>query len=386
MSKEAFSVVVIGGGVIGTSVAYYLAKEGVDVALVERGGLCSGTSKACDGFIALENKTTGPNLQLALRSIKLYEELAGELDHNIEYRQCGGLLLAKTEEELDSLRILKEELKQAGLETELVDRSDLRMMESALSSEIIGGLHSPSDGQVNPMKATLELARASQKYGAKIFTYEGVCGIIKIKDSISSVVTNSKTIHTKFVVNASWVWAPLIGEMVGLNIPVVPRQGQLLVTEKVPPLLNKVMLAAGYLTVKYGDRGREELGVSFAGEQTKDGGILIGSSRQFVGYSTRVELRVIKAIAHEAISFIPRLKDIHCIRTYAGLRPYTPDHLPILGKVDEIEGFIIAAGHEGDGVALAPITGKLIAELITKGKTSISLDRFNLARFKKGDI
>ena len=116
-------------------------------------------------------------------------------------------------------------------------------------------------------------------------------------------------------------------------------------------------------------------------DQTSSGNLLLGSTREFVGFDKRTTYEGITNILRNTSKIIPRLKNMHIIRSFAGLRPYTPDGLPILGKIQDIEGFIMAAGHEGDGMALSPITGELIAELIDTGKTRISLDHFRLERF-----
>ena len=197
----------------------------------------------------------------------------------------------------------------------------------------------------------------------------------------AAVTTPQGLIGTETVVNAAGIYAPEIGKMVGLDIPITPRRGQLLVTEALPAFLTRCLLSAGYIAAKYdpGLTEGETWGISV--EQTGNGNVLLGSTREFVGFDKRTTPDAVKRIASETTRIIPRLKDAHVIRAFAGLRPYTSDGLPILGKVSSLEGFVMAAGHEGDGIALSPITGQVIAELIVDGKPSIPLDPFSLERF-----
>jgi len=169
----------------------------------------------------------------------------------------------------------------------------------------------------------------------------------------------------------------------------MPRKGQILVTEPVERILKTIVADASYLGVKQGIEGLEpdteearKLGLSFTAEQTKDGNILLGSTREYAGFDTETTPEAIKTIARNAVEFLPRVSELDVIRSFAGLRPYSPDGLPILGTVKGIRGFYLATGHSGDGISLAPITGKLIAELVLDGETSMDISPFSLSRFK----
>ncbi len=378
--------VVIGGGVIGNSIAYYLAKYGVDTLLIERKDLAAGTSGACDGFIFLQSKKPGFDLRLALESTRLYENLADELSYDIEYRKCGGMILIETEEQLKAIIELVDGQRKTGLDVKLMRIP--QELEPILSGHIIGATHSPLDAQVNPFKVVLGFAQGAKRKGAQILTHMEVQAIrtrtVRGELKVDSVITERGEIKTNTVINAAGVHAPVIAKMVGLDLPIIPRRGQVLVTEPLPDLVTSLLVDAEYITLKLAPdhRGTDGLGLGFTLEQTASGNLLIGSTREFVGYDRRTTYHGIKAITQNVLRIAPALKEVNIIRSFAGLRPYTPDGLPILGKLRGVEGFIVAAGHEGDGIALAPITGKLIAELVVKGKPSISLDEFGLERFK----
>jgi sarcosine oxidase subunit beta len=376
-------VVVIGGGIIGTSVAYYLAKANHDVVLLEREDLASGASGACTSTIWLQSKQIGIHLKMALESVKLYDTLAEELDYDIEYRKSGGMIVIEKDEEMKTYAEFVKRQRAAGLDVELLDISEARKLQPALSEKLAGSTYSPMDRHVNPLRVTFGLARAIKKYGGKIYTDTEVKDVIVEKCRVKWVVANCGNIKTDIVVNAAGVDAPIIGNMVNLKIPITPVKGQELVTEPVPPLLRYPMLSTGYMVLKSPSYFKDS-SARFAGlvaEQTVNGNILLGTIREKGVWDKNTTAKGIKAIAQETVKIVPALKDVCVIRTFAGLRPETPDGLPILGTVDGLDGFIMACGHGGDGIALAPITGKIIAELVTEGKPSISLEELSHSRF-----
>jgi glycine/D-amino acid oxidase-like deaminating enzyme len=175
-----------------------------------------------------------------------------------------------------------------------------------------------------------------------------------------------------------------------LEIPVKPRQGQMLVSERTFPVARRKVMEFGYMMAKFegGNYARnvtsemEKFGVALVFEPTEAQNFLIGSSRRFVGADTSCDVRVLRAMAQRAIRFFPAIKDINVIRSYAGLRPYTPDHLPIISKT-QVGGFYVAAGHEGDGIGLSLITGKLVTQMICGDPLAINVDPLKLSRFQK---
>jgi len=373
--------VIIGGGVIGSSIAYYLAKKRIKIILLEKDGIASGTSSACEGLVFLQSKKPGVHLKLALESSKKFSNLKEELNYDIEYRNNGGMVIIENNEELKAMKIFVEEQRNIGLDVSLLDRDRAKEKEPALSQDILGSTYSPLDAQVNPMYLSFAFISSARNLGAEIYTHTEVTGIRLKSNRINSIETTIGEIKTDIVINAAGIYAPEIGRMVSLDIPIKPRRGQLLVTESVPRILNGVLISAKYIAAKFNPSLAETEGEGISIEQTVSGNILIGSTREFVDFNKNITPEGINSIAKHIIILFPQLKEINIIRTFAGLRPYTPDGLPILGKVEEIEGFIMAAGHEGDGIALSPITGDLIAELVVDGKTTIPLNEFRLERF-----
>jgi glycine/D-amino acid oxidase-like deaminating enzyme len=374
-------IVIIGGGVIGTSIAYHLARRNLRVTLLERGDLAAGSSGACDGLVFLQSKKPGIHLELALQSRRRFEALARRLPVPIEFKACGGLVLIETESEMAAMAQFVQAQRQIGLEVALLDAAQLRRLEPHLSHHLLGATHSPMDGQVNPIALTLGFALGARALGARVITGTAVSAIETTNGRVSAVITNAGRIETEVVVNAAGAHAPDIGRLVGLAIPIEPRRGQIIVSEARPPMIRHCMISAQYIAAKFNPEIARGNGEGISIEQTESGNFLLGSTREFVGFDRRTTTGGLRSIAGRTGAILPALARTNVIRAFAGLRPYTPDGLPILGPVAAVPGFIMAAGHEGDGIALSPITGDLIAQLIATGTSDIALDAFHLSRF-----
>jgi len=384
-SRQHPDVIVIGGGVIGSSIAYHLARQKVSVLLLEMGGLASGSSGACDGFVTLQSKKPGIHLELAFASLELYPALAAELPLDIEFEQNGCLVVIEGQRELEVMRDFARRRSRNGIEVRLLDGQQARELEPVLADDICGATFNEKEGQVNPIKLTLGLARGAEQLGACIKTGQEVVGLLGKSGKVLGVKTKTAEYRAAKVVNAGGVLAPSIGRMSWLELPIKPRRGQLLVTEAVEPQLTRALLSSRYIAAKFDPEIAAQSGGGCAIEQTASGNFLLGSTREFVGYDRGTSLQGLKTIADRTSQIIPRLKEFKVIRSFAGLRPYTPDGLPILGPVPGLEGLYISAGHEGDGIALAPITGRLMAQLITQSELDFPLDAFNIERFAAGD-
>jgi len=388
MNKTA-EVVIIGGGLIGSSVAYYLAKKKVPAVLIERKeGLCSGASGANQGGCPLQ-LFTSPVLELITESLKLYKNLAEEIDYDIEYYNSGCLIGSVDEKQRPALEKHSLAFQQKGFDVRIVEGKEIQELEPVLGKDVVVGVEEEYSSLVNPFKVTHGFARAAQKMGAEFILSAGVKDIETSRGRVTAVITDKGAIKTDVVVNAAGAWSSEIGRMVGLDIPVIPQRGQVIVTDSLP--FNRrwrYILDADYLTIAF-DAGkvakskdtRIRLGVAGSYAQADSGNWTIASSRDFAGFDNKVTMHALSYMAERAIKFMPRFKDVNFIRAYAGLRPFCyTDGLPILGKVDNPSGFVIATGHAGEGVALAPITGKLISELITEDKTSMPIDAFAFSR------
>lgn len=376
-------VVVIGGGIVGVCCAYFLSRAGVKVHLVERGCLASGASGACEGNILQWDKPAGIMLKLGMASAALYDALAPDLPLDIEYAKKGSILVAEFPEELEATRQLVRTMQGEGVACQFMNLKELRELEPKLAEDLAGGALFPDDAQVQPMRAVFAFAAAAKSQGAVIQPFTTVERIEVVNGRVVSVHTSAGRIPTAVVINAAGVWSRAVGDMVGVDVPVLPRKGHIVVTERVANIVRRKMMEAGYTHTVESDSGG--LSIAAVVESTASGNILLGSSREIVGFDRMVNPEVIRAIVVRAIRFFPALAHIHAIRSYAGLRPFTPDHLPIIGESDAVEGFYIATGHEGTGICFGPITGKLISQLVTAKVTDLPVaellpGRFGLAR------
>jgi glycine/D-amino acid oxidase-like deaminating enzyme len=389
--KVSADVVVIGGGVIGTAVTYYLSYLGADVLLLEKGELGSGTSSACDGFVILQSKSPGVHLQLGLASAHLYRNLAAELDWDIEYNPCGGLIVIERSDELPAMKTFMHKQQSIGLDVGLLSCEDVRRLEPNVAPHVAGATYSSLDSQVNPLQVVLGFAKAATRQGARLHQGTAALSLVRKNGRIEKVVIPGGCIYADSVVLCTGVYtAPLLAPL-GLELPLRPRRGQLVVTEPAPPLIRHIFLCARYIAAKYhpellaaAEDDALRLGVGLALEQTAAGTLLVGSTREFVDWDTTTTLEGVRTVLRHAANIIPALNKLNIIRTFAGLRPYTPDGLPYLGLMPGIDNLYVAVGHEGDGIALAPITGKLMAELVTSGQTSIPLHEIAPDRFSQG--
>lgn len=387
METKHCDVVVIGGGIVGAAIAYYGAKSGLEITVLERNQLASGTSSRCDGNILAIDKDPGFDSLMSLESQKLVHQLSKDLEIPFEYRNPGSILVCESEEEMEAAEKWVQQQVDAGLDFKMLDKNDLKNESDYFADDLLGGLECKTDATVNPYMLTFSMFHDAQKMGATIHTHTNVTNITYRNDQSYDIETNNGLFTAKKVVNACGVWSPYIGEMLGIDIPIKPRKGQIIVASRQQPVGLRKVMEFGYLISKFGgerivDPLTEKYGVALVFEPTEAQNFLIGSSRQFVGFDTRVDHRVTREIAKRAIRFYPKMKDMLMIRTYAGLRPWTEDHLPIISQVDELPGFYIAAGHEGDGISLAMITGKLIEEMINESETTIPIEPLSINRFK----
>jgi len=381
MSSKSPHVIIIGGGVIGTSIAFHLARQKVQVTLIDAGDLASGSSGACDGLVFMQSKKPGIHLRLAIESLKRFESLQNELPFDIEFRKTGGLVVIETNTEYQAMETYVKEQQNIGLDVQLLDTALTLEKEPFLSPSIIGAAYSPLDAQVNPINLTLGFAMAAKKNQAKIMTNVSITGILVTGNQVTGVETTMGKINADLVVNAAGSMAGLVSQMVDLNIPIKPRRGQIVVTHAGKPVLKQCLISAKYIAAKYDPAlaGMSDQGISM--EQTDNGNLLLGSTREFVGFNKENTLQGIRKIIQQTAAVLPALENFKVIRTFAGLRPYTPDGLPVLGPVKSLDGFFMAAGHEGDGIALSPITGALMTQAISGKEPAFCLDPFSPERF-----
>lgn len=372
--------VVVGAGVVGAACAYYLALAGVAAVVVERAGVAGGTTGAGEGNILVSDKLPGPELALALLSNRLWREAGVELGPDIELEPKGGLVVSADEPTQGALLDLAAEQRFAGVETESLAADRLRDLEPRIATDLAGGVLYPQDMQVQPMLAAARMLRLARERGARLLTGAEVIGIETAGDAVSAVRTSRGVIATRVVVNAAGTWGAEVAAFAGVEMPVLPRRGFILVTEPLPPLIRHKVYTAEYVAnVASGEAGLE---MSTVVEGTASGTILIGASRERVGFDRALSVQVLSELARGATRLFPFLRGVRAIRSYLGFRPYCPDHLPVIGPDPRVAGLFHACGHEGAGVGLAQATGRLVADGVVGRSSEVSLEPFSPGRFE----
>ncbi|MER6472538.1 NAD(P)/FAD-dependent oxidoreductase [Streptomyces collinus] len=370
-------VVVVGAGMVGAACALYAARAGLDVRVVDRGAVAGGTTGAGEGNLLVSDKEPGPELELALLSGRLWASLAGELGAAVEYEPKGGVVVARTPGTLDALAGFAAGQRAAGVTAEPVGPDELRELEPHLAPGMAGGVRYPQDAQVMPALAAAHLLRAS---GARLHTGRAVTGVLRTPDgAVLGVRTAQGDIHAPAVVNAAGTWGGELAAPAGAALPVLPRRGFVLVTEPLPRMVRHKVYAADYVADVASDSAA--LRTSPVVEGTAAGPVLIGASRERVGFDRSLSLRAVRALAVGAIGLFPFLERVRALRTYAGFRPYLPDHLPAIGPDPRLPGLYHACGHEGAGIGLSTGTGLLIAQALTGKTPDLDLAPFRPERF-----
>jgi glycine/D-amino acid oxidase-like deaminating enzyme len=380
---SAPDVVVVGAGVVGSACALAAARRGLRVAVVDKGAIAGGTTGAGEGNLLVSDKSPGPELDLAQLSLRLWRDVCSEVEAStgggFEFEVKGGLVVAATVTGLAALRDLAARQRQAGVTTVEVVASDLPDHEPHLAPDLAGGVLYPQDAQLQPMLATARLLQAARRHGAIVRTGVRVTGFLRSGEQVTGIRTTAGDLAAGAVVNAAGTWSGDLAALAGVDVPVLPRRGVVLVTQPLPPLVRHKVYAAEYVADVASDAAGLES--SAVVEGTPAGTILIGASRERVGFQRGMPLPVVRRLAAQAVRLFPRLADAALLRTYSGLRPYCPDHLPVLGADPRVPGLFHACGHEGAGVGLAAATGHLLAQALTGERPDVELAPFRPQRF-----
>jgi glycine/D-amino acid oxidase-like deaminating enzyme len=404
--KDHAEITIIGGGIIGTAMAYYLAKEGRDVSLVEKRFLASEASGANGGgsggygaglHVDLEKYRFSQIRELGRQ---LYSKLSDELGLDIEYRHSGGLTLIRPRE-MEVFQKIYDSYIDAGLNVKLLSPPEARRIEPELKGDIGGAVFASDRVHINPYRIVQGYGEtARSRYNVKLYTNTAVTGIRLNKDRVEAVETDRGTISTKIVINAAGAWSSRIGAMAGCEVPIIPRRGQVFVTQAVPKRLNyfigivEATIARTNLeTMEMQDTPDRPTIVdgqvqyrNLYGRQTAGGQILFGGRSEMVGLNKQVTRQGLSSIMSHVLEFFPGFEDMLVVRTWAGSMPYTPDGKPILGPAPGVEGFYLATGLCGGGLGTGAVLGRLMTNLINHGERPGLFDDTSITRFSKNTL
>ena len=374
--------IVIGAGIVGASSALSLTNAGLKVLVIDRGAVSSGTTGAGEGNILVSDKDPGPELTLALRSRDLWFEMQEDVGDSFELEAKGGVVVARHDD--GPLMKLAGEQSEHGVLTQKLDHTSLHELEPYLHPEFHSGVLYSQDAQCQPMLAAAHVIRTVIKRGGAFISQARVTRIIVENGSVAGIETTQGIFRAPIIVNATGTWAGELAKMAGSDLPIAPRKGFILVTEPTGKYVFHKVYDSDYVTnVASSDA---DLQTSTVVEGTRSGTILIGASRERIGFDGSMNYEILRRLAAQATSLFPVLRDVQLLRAYRGFRPYAPDHLPVIGEDAKVRGLWHSAGHEGAGIGLAPGSAALITDAILGRQSFMDGSPFSPHRFAKVSV
>ena len=374
--KSKVDVAVIGGGIIGLYTAYELAKRGVEnIAVYEKNYLGSGSTFRCGTGIRQQFGDEA-NIRMMKRAVEKWTTLGEEMGFPaFKMAQTGYLFLLYDEKEVEQYKKNVALQNSHGVPSKIISPEEAREIVPGLDiSEVIAASWTPTDGKANPFLAVYGLSRALKRMGVEINEYTEVQDIMVKDGAVEGVKTAKGEVKADIVLNAANAWAKIFNEKLGINIPIEPYKHQGIVSEpfkkgEIKPMVISFKHGGAYLT------------------QKANGGIIGGIALKYgPTWDITPTYDFLREVAKNFTRIIPALKYITIIRQWAGYYAETPDHNAAIGKIKEIDGYYLAAGFSGHGFMLAPAVAEGMAELITKGSSSLPLDFYDPYRFQRGEL
>lgn len=394
-SSNDTDILIIGGGIAGSSTAFHLAEQGRDVILLERGEIASEASGQNMGGLGGSGWGNNPNLlsYLTAGSVEIFKHIQIDMGYDIEFRLSGTLTAIHTEEQYEYYQDDVASQRNNGYEIELFSAREARAIEPEANGELSGYMYRPQRGQADPVKTTRAFAHAAEVAGATINTGQNVVSITPMSAGGYSIQTESSEFRCQTLVLATGAWCGPVGEMLGIKIPIVPIRGQMWATESLP---TRVLHTIGStissytwsksngsddvtppnLTHKNGRRMTRHL----YGRQRKNGEIVFGGDRESLGYNTTPDPAGIEVNRGHAAEVIPLVASLPIARSWAGLMPFSLDGSPIIGKIPIRDNLFIVSGLASSGFGRGPMAGKLAADYIHSGNMTHVLAEADPAR------
>lgn len=371
--RSTVDVLIVGGGVIGCAIAYNLRKLGIAVTVVDTGEIGAEASSAAAGLLAPLGSLSGPGplADLLLASWSMFPALVPELEEvsgiHLAYERSGSLRVVRNPNNVANLRKRMQAWQPLGLEMQWLTGDEARQREPLLAPDISGAIFAPEESQLSAPRVVKAFARAAANLGAELYPHHKVIGVNAHANNITEIrLSEGTAIGCKHVIVATGAWTCDMGDLLDIALPVIPQRGQVLTLKQptAPMALKHIIFGeAIYLAAK------------------NDGTILVGATKEEAGFEKHLTAGGVAWLLMTAIRLLPGLSGAAIDQMWAGLRPKTPDNLPILGKAPGWQNVTLAAGHGSIGVALSAITGKSIAELVVTGNVPSLLAPFSAERF-----
>ncbi|MCC0014001.1 MAG: FAD-binding oxidoreductase [Hoeflea sp.] len=384
-TRTPSTVIVVGSGIVGAGTAYFLAKRGVAVQLLDAAAPAAEATGAADGAVSVASKRPGPMMQAALAGVALYRELAQAGLFADIFKTRSTFIIASSNEECTVLTSHADALAGAGVRVERLGAAMLRERFPALSSNAMMAVEVHDEGHAIGYQIVHRLLTAS---GTLVSRRTPVEGLVTAPDGrrIVAIATPQGNIHADAVVIAAGNGS---GKLLGLEQILTPRKGQLLITERAPAL-NAAMagsiMSGRYLLSKGSQpagNGKPARGLGLVIDPLSTGQFLIGGTREDHGDRRTNDIDAVSHILADAVALVPELAGVRLLRSFAGVRTAVADSLPLIGRVPGLENAYVATGFEGDGICLGPITGKVMSELVCGESPCIDIAPFDPARFPR---
>ena len=358
MSARRADAIIVGAGIVGAACAVALARDGLRVLVIEAGGAALGTTAAGMGHVVVMDDSP-EQLALTRYSQSLWRAQDETVSAASELDWCGTVWVAEDETQFEALPAKQQLYRDHGIETEVLDETSLIEAEPHLRRGLPGGLLVPSDGVIYQPAATIALLARARTMGAEVLEGTPVEDIVPC-----GVRYGIDTLRADIVVNAAGAAAASLTP----QLPVIPRKGHLVITERYPGFCRHQVAELGYLASAHVMTSES---VAFNVQPRSTGQVMVGSSRELVGWDASMNRRVLGRMIARACEFMPALADLATVRTWTGFRPATPDKLPLIGRWPDVPGLWVAAGHEGLGITQSLGTAALLADLVAGREPAI---------------
>ena len=365
-------IVIVGGGIVGASCAYFLAERGAEVLLVEAGRIGREASGVNAGGVRQQARAL-PEIPLALESVRLWADLERRLEVPLEYERCGDLRIVESAEDAARLRAVAARERETGLALEWVDGAALRALVPSIAPGVLGGTFCPTGGQANPLRVAAAIGRRARDLGAIVWEGCPVRALARDGEGFALDCAHGR-VRASRVVLAAGAWTPIVAEGLGARLPISLFVPQMQATVPLPRVLGTVLLGfTRKLSMK----------------QMRSGAVLVGGGKRGWGdLVTRAKGLAAESMrlgAVDAVDVLPLLGRTETTRTWVGLEGLTSDEMPIIDCL-ETDRVYVAAGFSGHGFAIGPVVGRLLAEWLLDGTPSMDVSAFRLNRFPTGGL
>ena len=368
--QQTTDVVIIGGGVTGCAIAYYLRKAGIDVVLLEQGDIGSQASGAAAGLLAPLGPLSGPGpfADLLLASFAHFPSLVAELEGmtglRVGYGRTGALRTVRNPKRVAHLAKRMKAWEPLGLHMQWLTGDEARQKEPLLADDMCAAIYAPEESQINAPQLVQAFSKAASRLGAEIYPHTMAIGMQRVGENVTTInIFPDQTINCKYLILATGAWSARYESWFSITLPVSPLRGQIILLQQPSQALQHIIFGD---TIYLAPKGNA---------------IIVGATKENVGFDAQVTEEGTKWLYNSAITLMPELRQSTIQASWAGLRPKTPDTRPILGKAPGWENVILAIGHNSVGILLSAITGTAIAELVATGNVPEIIHPFALDRF-----